>query len=191
VCDYLEKGDRYDKIKKIYSISIVYFELGQGNDYVYFGSTEFRGKQTKDILELTPTQKTRYNKEKVGDIFPDYCVLRVENFDKVAQTPLDEWIYYLKTTKIPDNFTAQGLDEIRAKQKIEDLPEEERKAYYRHLDQVSYEEGVIEHNRSEAKIEGRVEERLEIAKELKTLGVPIDQISIDTKLSIEEIEKLA
>jgi predicted transposase/invertase (TIGR01784 family) len=186
VCDYLEKGDKYDKIKKIYSISIVYFELGQGNDYVYFGNTEFRGKHTKDILELTPTQKTRYNKEKVGDIFPDYCVLRVENFDNVAKTPLDEWIYYLKTTKIPDNFTAQGLDEIRAKQKIEDLPEEEKKAYYRHLDQVSYEEGVIEHNRSEAKIE----ERLEIAKNAKILGLSMEQIQKLTNLSIEEIEKI-
>jgi len=194
VCDYLKKGDRYDKIKKIYSISIVYFELGHGNDYVYFGNTEFRGKHTKDILELTPTQKTRYNREKVGDIFPDYCVLRVENFDEIAKTPLDEWIYYLKTTKIPDNFTAQGLDEIRTKQKIEDLPEEEKKAYYRHLDQVSYEEGVIEHNRSEAKregrVEGRVEERLEIAKNAKALGLTIEQIQKLTNLSIEEIEEL-
>jgi len=194
VCDYLKKGDKYDKIKKIYSISIVYFELGHGNDYVYFGNTEFRGKHTKDILELTPTQKTRYNREKVGDIFPDYCVLRVENFDEIAKTPLDEWIYYLKTTKIPDNFTAQGLDEIRTKQKVEDLPEEERKAYYRHLDQVSYEEGVIEHNRSEARIEGKTEGRaerdVEIAKELKKDNMPIELISKYTKLSIEEIEKL-
>ena len=206
VCDYLKKGDRYDKIKKIYSISIVYFELGHGSDYVYFGNTEFRGKHTKDILELTPTQKTRYSKEKVGDIFPDYCVLRVESFDEIAKTPLDEWIYYLKTTKILDNFTAQGLDEMRIKQKVDDLPDAEKKAYYRHLDQVSYEEGVIEHNRSEARIkgiaeglekgkaeglaEGKAEGRLEIAKELKVLGISFDQISAATKLSMEEIEKL-
>jgi hypothetical protein len=198
VCDYLGKGNRYDKIKKIYSINIVYFELGHGNDYVYFGNTEFRGKHTNDILELTPTQKIRYKKERVGDIFPDYCVLRVENFDEVAQTPLDEWIYYLKTTKIPDNFTAQGLDEIRAKQKIEDLPEAEQKAYYHHLDQVSYEEGVIEHNRSEARIEGiaegiekgKIEEKLEIAKNAKALGLSIEQIQKLTNLSTEEIDRL-
>ena len=206
VCDYLKKGDRYDKIKKIYSISIVYFELGHGSDYVYFGNTEFRGKHTKDILELSPTQKIRYNREKVGDIFPDYCVLRVENFDEIAKTPLDERVYYLKTTKIPDNFTAQGLDEIRTKQKIEDLPEEERKAYYRHLDQVSYEEGVIEHQRLEAERKGRAEglekgiaeglekgrtERdIEIAKELKKDNMPIELIAKYTNLTIEEIEKI-
>ena len=187
VCDYLKKGDRYDKIKKIYSISIVYFELGHGNDYVYFGTTEFRGKHTKDILELSPTQKIRYNREKVGDIFPDYCVLRVENFDEVAKTPLDEWIYYLKTTKIPENFTAQGLEEIRTKQKVEDLPEEERKAYYRHLDQVSYEEGVIEHNRSEAKMEG---EKIGLEKG-EAIGLEKgEQERLKLELRIAELEKL-
>ena len=77
---------------------------------------------------------------------------------------------------------AKGKRDKRVKQKIEDLPEKERKAYYRHLDQVNYEEGVIEHNRSEA--------RIEVAKELKALGIPFDQISIATKLSIEQIEKI-
>ena len=190
VCDYLKKGDHYDKIKKIYSIGIVYFELGQGNDYIYFSDMEFRGKHTNDILKLTPTQKERYNKEKVGDIFPEYCLLRVENFDKIAKTPIDEWIYYLKTTEIPDNFTAQGLDEIREKQKVEDLPEEEQKAYYRHLDQVNYEEGVIEHNRLEAERKGKAEGRLEIAKNLKTIGMSLDKISEVTNLTKEEIEKI-
>jgi predicted transposase YdaD len=42
----------------------------------------------------------------------------------------------------------------------------------------------------DARKEGRVEERLEIAKELKTLGISFDQISIATKLSIKEIEKI-
>ena len=187
VCDYLKKGDRYDKIKKIYSISIVYFELGHGNDYVYFGTTEFRGKHTQDILELSPTQKIRYNREKVGDIFPDYCVLRVENFDEIAKTPLDEWIYYLKTTKIPENFTAQGLEEIRIKQKVEDLPEAERKAYYRHLDQVSYEEGVIEHNRSEAKMEG---EKIGLEKG-EAIGLEKgEQERLKLEQRITELEKL-
>ena len=36
----------------------------------------------------------------------------------------------------------------------------------------------------------KVEKTIEIAKELKTLGIPFDQISLATKLSIEEIEKL-
>ena len=199
VCDYLEKGDQYGKIKKIYSINIVYFDLGHGEDYIYRGITEFKGMRKNDILELTKTQKKRYKSEKVGDIFPEYFILRVEHFDeenikKEKTDSLDEWIYYLKTTKIPDNFTAQGLNEIREKQRVEDLPEEEKKAYYRHLEQVNYEEGVIEHRVSEAKIEakieGKIEEKLEIAKELKKDNMSIELIVKYTNLSKEEIEKL-
>jgi len=57
------------------------------------------------------------------------------------------------------------LSEIREKQQVEDLTEEERQAYYRHLDQVNYEEGVIEHSHSEGIIKGRAEgeeERLKL-----------------------------
>ena len=43
ITEYIDKGDSYDKVRKIYSINIVYFELGQGKDYVYHGKTEFKG----------------------------------------------------------------------------------------------------------------------------------------------------
>jgi predicted transposase/invertase (TIGR01784 family) len=158
--DYIKKGDNYGKIKKIYSVSIVYFELGRGNGYAYHGNTEFRNiDDNNDILELSNAQKKRYEIEKVSDIFPEYYLLRVEKFnvESISETEkksLDQWLYYLKTTRIPDDFDAQGLDEIREKQRVEDLSEEEKKAYYRHLDQVNYEDGVIEHSRLEGIIEG-------------------------------------
>jgi len=40
--EYISSGDSYDKIKKVYSINIVYFELGQGKDYIYVGTTNFK-----------------------------------------------------------------------------------------------------------------------------------------------------
>jgi len=196
VTDFLKKGDNYDKIKKIFSVSIVYFELGQGTDYVYFGCTEFVGKHDKDKLELSKAQKRRYGVEKVGDIFPEYCLLRVENFDEenVVKTEekdfLDQWMYYLKTTDIPDDFDAHGLDEIREKQRVENLSEEEKQAYYRHLEQVNYEEGVIEHNRLEGIIEGEKLKAIEIAKSLKESNMSIELIIKHTKLTKEEIENL-
>jgi hypothetical protein len=36
-------GQEYVEIKKIISINIVYFNLGQGQDYVYKGGTVFKG----------------------------------------------------------------------------------------------------------------------------------------------------
>jgi len=43
VTEHIELGQNYDMVKKIYSISILYFDLGHGNDYVYHGQTHFIG----------------------------------------------------------------------------------------------------------------------------------------------------
>ena len=39
ISEYINLGDDYDKVRKVYSINIVYFDLGQGEDYVYHGKT--------------------------------------------------------------------------------------------------------------------------------------------------------
>ena len=145
---------------------------------------------------ITTVLESEGNQEDENDKFNRVDVLvEDENGEKII---IEIQNNYLKTTKIPDNFTAQGLDEIRTKQKIEDLPKEERKAYYRHLDQVSYEEGVIEHQRLEAERKGIAEglekgeklKTIEIAKKLKSRGMSFDQISEIAGLTIEEIEKI-
>lgn len=105
VTEYLHKGDDYGQIKKVYSINIVYFELGNGKDYIYKGTTEFRGIHDGELLNLTPFQVETYKKELVSDIFPEYYVLKVNGFNDVAVTPLDEWIDFLKNDRIKDNPT--------------------------------------------------------------------------------------
>ena len=101
ISEYINLGDDYDKVRKLYSINIVYFELGQGKDYVYHGKTEFRGlHNSEDILQLSVRQRELFVGKNAGDIFPEYYVLRVNDFDKVAKTPLDEWIEFLKTGRI-------------------------------------------------------------------------------------------
>ena len=46
ITDYINEGQEYGVIRKVYSINIVYFELGQGKDYVYHGRTSFKGSIT-------------------------------------------------------------------------------------------------------------------------------------------------
>ena len=41
ISEYMKLGDPYEKIRKVYSINIVYFSLGQGQDYAYKGVTKF------------------------------------------------------------------------------------------------------------------------------------------------------
>ncbi|MDR2581276.1 MAG: Rpn family recombination-promoting nuclease/putative transposase, partial [Fibromonadaceae bacterium] len=39
IMDHMSKGMLYSEVRKVYSIHIVYFELGVGEDYIYHGST--------------------------------------------------------------------------------------------------------------------------------------------------------
>lgn len=65
----LALGHDYSEIKKVISVNIVYFDLGQGLDYVYRGCTNFYGLHEKDTLGLSDKQKTAFSKENVSDIF--------------------------------------------------------------------------------------------------------------------------
>lgn len=136
VTEYLRRGDNYERISKIYSINIVYFNLGVGNDYVYRGKTEFRGIHTNEILTLPERFKEKYNISEVSDIYPEYYVLRADEFDKWSSTPLDQWMYFLSTSQIPDDANAPGLKEAKEQLRIDSLSEEEKNAYYAHLDNM-------------------------------------------------------
>jgi len=91
VCDHLKEGDKYEKIKKIYSVNIVYFKFGDGKDYVYHGYTEFRGIHTGDILELTKGQQKRIKREKVSDIYPP-----IETIAAITSLTVEQVIEILK-----------------------------------------------------------------------------------------------
>lgn len=79
----LQKGKPY--IKKVFSINLIYFDLGYGTDYVYHGKTEFRGIHQNDVLALSVKQKELFQKDDVYAISPEYYVIKINNFDDVAQ----------------------------------------------------------------------------------------------------------
>ena len=191
----------------MYSINIVYFELGQGKDYVYHGKTVFRGlHDPDDVLKLSARQRELFMGEEAGDVFPEYYVLRVNDFDKVAKTPLDEWISFLKTGRIEEGATAKGLPEARERLRVDSLSKADRQAYIRDMEAVSYQRSVLhtgwyeghadglEEGRAKGKAEG-LEEGMEkgkriVARSLKRQGVSLDIIRESTGLSAEEIENL-
>ena len=200
VTEYIHEGEKYGTIKKIYSVNIIYFDLGQGKDYVYHGKTQFKGIHFDDILKLSTRQREQFVKQEAGDIFPEYYVLRVNEFDELAKTPLDEWIYFLKTGEIDEHATAKGLPEAREKLRIDKLSPSEKGQYYAQKSVI--ETGWIEGHAdgraegiAEGKAEGRAEgiaegqnlEKRQIAANLKKQGLPIEIIANCTGLSPEEI----
>ena len=201
ISERLNQGLEYKNVKKVYSVNIVYFDLGHGEDYIYKGNTNFYGLHKKDKLCLNEQQMKVYNYEKVEEIFPEYYILKVEQFDDKTEDSLDEWIYFLKNERIKEGSIAKGLKEAKEKLDVLNLKEQDRREYDRYLDELHYEASMVESSygigkiegreegREEGKIEGERRKAIEIAKNL--LDVLDDEtIALKTDLSVEEIRSL-
>jgi len=85
IVEYLKLGEQYKNLKKVYSINIVYFDLGQGEDYVYRGKTDFYGVHKSDKLLLSAKQSEILGKSEPSEILPEYFVIKVNQFDDIAK----------------------------------------------------------------------------------------------------------
>ena len=186
VTEYIKEGEPYGTIKKIYSINIVYFGLGQGKDYVYEYKGEFVGLHENDILLPTTLQKQDFRVEKVSDIFPKYYILKVNNFNDIAKDTLDEWVYFLKNSEVKDSFKAKGLDKAKEKLRYESLSDEDKKMYDRFQENRRIEISV----EYTAKLEAKHERNVEIAKTAIKKGFDNQTISELTNLTFEQVEQL-
>lgn len=216
VTEHMRLGQTYKEVKKVYSISILYFDLGVGDDYLYIGENNFIGVHTKDQLIVNKKERNVIIKKKPSDIFPTYYLVRVNNFNQVAVTPLEEWVEYLKNGDIREDTTAPGLQEARDKLLYYSMSDADRHAYDEHINAVMIQNDVLgtarieghtegfieghleghlegmkegrEKGRMEGREEGRMEERIEIAKAMLAKGIGIEMISELTGLPTEEIK---
>lgn len=137
ITEYIDSGEAYENVKKVISITIAYFDLGQGKDYVYHGTTEFKGIHHGDILNLSHKQKSLYKKSTVHEIYPEYWIIKAGLFNKEqVNDKLDEWIYFLKTGEVQEDFTAAGLPEAKVKLDKLKLSPEERRAYEEYVERM-------------------------------------------------------
>lgn len=131
ITEHIELGHIYSEVKKVYSVSILYFDIGKGDDYLYHGQNIFTGVHTGDFLQVTSKEKNALVRRLPSEIFPEYFLIRVNEFDKVAVTPLEEWIDYLKSGYIRPDTKAPGLEEARQKLVYYNMDAAEREAYDR------------------------------------------------------------
>ncbi|NME71430.1 Rpn family recombination-promoting nuclease/putative transposase [Flammeovirga aprica] len=195
ISEYLNLGQPYKDVKKVYSINIVYFDLGQGDDYVYHGKTEFHGIHQFDKLTLSPKQKEILNgKDFPYQLFPEYYVIKVNQFDDVAKNTLDQWIYYFKNDDIQEEFTAKGIGEARELWRVDKLSPIEKKNYEKHMENLSYRASIEWTMKVDAEDKIRADERklerIETAKKMKAKGMDITVISEITELTKDEINRL-
>ncbi len=198
VAEHLEEGAAYEDVAKVISVSILYFDFCQGDDYIYHGTTQFLGLHNHSQLELNTAQQRLFSHDKVADIFPEHYIINIKNFNDIASDTLDEWIYFLKNEEIKESFKAKGLVEAKDKLDVLKLKPAEKADYELHqkalhrqasLFKSSYvlgqQEGIeqgIEH--------GRHQEKLLMAKKLKETGMSLSDIIAITGLNHSDASEL-
>ncbi len=190
ISEYISVGEPFVNLKKVYSINIVYFDLGQGEDYVYHGKNDFIGIHKFDKLMLSERQIEMFGKTEPSHVFPEYYVIKVNQFSDIAKDSLDQWIYYLKNNEIKDEFNARGIDKARELWRVDKLSYEDQKNYDRHLGDLRYRASMALSMKMDAEYEIKNDERLRIARELKKNGVSVDLIIKSTGLKKDEIDRL-
>jgi len=199
ITENLGLGKPYKDIKKVFSISILYFSFNRGqDDYVYYGCTEFHGIHNNQLLTLPKEKQDTSPPIKASHFYPEYYLIEVEKFQDVIANDLDEWIYMLKHAAIRDNFKAKHIDKAKEKLDYLKLPPEEKRRYQRYIENRVREKSLLESSRKEGWKEGLEEgERkglekglLLTAKNMKDEGATISFIAKVTGLSEKEIKAL-
>ncbi len=194
ITEHIGLGDQYDKVKKVYSISILYCDFGKGDDYVYHGETRFRGIHTGNDLHVNVKEEGVIVPHLPREVFPEYYLVRVNAYDKIPDTPLDEWLTYLKTGKVKEDTRTPGLQEVKRKLQYLSMSPKQRRAYEEHVDTLRYQDDVLDTAREEGLAEGRaeglaqgiekgIEKGIEtVARNMISLGWDNDSVSTATGL---------
>lgn len=168
IVENLKLGQPFKEIKKVVSISIMYFNLGSGQDYLYHGNTEFIGVHTGEILEVKHIRKITDKNNRIvrivetkPDVYPEYYLIEVERFENVIREDVDEWVYFFKNEKIEDSFHSKNIQKAREKLRLIKMSEQERKAYEKYLITLASEKDAIETARNEGEIAGHAKGKAE------------------------------
>ena len=215
ITEQLGNGDKYGNIKQVFSISVVYYDLGEGDDYFYECKSDFYGVHSHNILKLNrreelsleeikngDTRKFKYEAKYTHDIFPKYFLIRINAYKKFIADAMSEWMEFLKNNSIKSDTTVPGLQAAKEKLNMLKMTKAERISYERHLDSIRNEKEAFwtaetdayvageEKGRAEGRAEGEKSKAIEIARNLKKAGIDINIIAENTGLTIDEINAL-
>lgn len=153
VVDHMQIGEPFDKVRKVISISILYFPVSQDDeDYLYHGKTQFTGRNSGKLLRVNmahlpkpdktgkahtpPTNGATKDNDKDGDkdddmvnVFPEYYLIEVGHFQNLIRHPIDEWVYLFKNSAVREDFHSRNIQAAKEKLLLLRMSAAERKAY--------------------------------------------------------------
>ncbi|MFN8486687.1 MAG: Rpn family recombination-promoting nuclease/putative transposase [Caldilineaceae bacterium] len=206
IVEQIKIGESFDQVRKVISISILYFPVSQmDDDYLYHGKTEFIGMNNGkalcvDMAKLPKPDKAnqqalhKHGEGKTVNIFPEYYLIEVEHFQNIIRQPIDEWVYLFKNSQVPEDFHSKNIQAAKEKLMVLHMSEAERKAYEQFqtsrasaMDLLAgqYQEGMAQG------IEiGKEETKRENARRMKAKGLDLTLIADISGLSETEIQIL-
>jgi len=203
IVEHQDLGEDFKDISKVISISILYFNLGIGDDYIYYGTTEFKGINTgnkfvvKKRVNISEAFEPKY-KFVEKKIFPEYYIITVERYKNVVQKRIDEWIYMIKNSEVAEGSTSKNIDKAKQKLAQINMTDEERKRYEKYLINTAKDRDAINTAKEEGRDEGEkigIEKGMEKKAREATIklikkGMTNEEISEITDLLVTEIQKI-
>ncbi len=199
IVEHLKLGEPYTKVKKVYSISLLYFDVSRdGDDYIYHGKTEFAGFHTHNPATLKNSLVGDEIRVGETNVFPEYYLIPLESFPNIVRDDLDQWVWAFKNNEVLDEFTAPGIGALKEKLDYLKMSEREKREYDTFIDYARSAWGMIDNARREGREEGKKEGReegkregahqkaREIALALKRQGLSPDEIAKATGIPVAE-----
>ena len=179
----IDKGVQYDKLKPVYFIGILEFEIGNNSNY--FSRHKVLDVETKEQV--------------IQDI--EFNFIELPKFEKTIEqleTSIDQWIFFIKNAEnlklMPESVKDEGLKEAYTEANQQNWTKEELEDYQRasikERDEIGRIEFAEKKGKIKGKIEGKIESKIEMVRLMKADGETTEKIIRYTGLTNDEIEKL-
>ncbi len=188
-------GKSYKHVKKVISVSILFFNLGRGTDYLYHGKTSFKGMNDGSELIVKKKETVAFdsNKQyqlKERNIFPEYYLIRVEKYKNIVKKRIDEWVYLIKNNTVLEGSKSKGIEAAQQKLDYLNMSKADREQYERFIMNLTREKDMVQTAKNEGVVEGRKKRNDEIIFNCIKANMTNEQIEVITGLELEEIEAI-
>ena len=209
IIDSINTSEDYRKIKKVFHITLIYDTLNDLAGSLYHGKTIFHDIDNDQSLDITLSESS-LKSYKIFNIFPEYFIICIPNFQDKIHSELDEWLYVMKYEKIKQSFKSPLMSRVMDRLNVLKMDEDARMSYYKYKQEVittqenlstkflqGKEKGLKqgmekgkEEGLKQGKEEGKKEGLKQAAQNMLNLGLSTKQISQATGLSLKEIENI-
>ncbi len=172
-------GEQYDKLKPVYFIGILQFEIGCNPNYY----------SRHKVLDVETQEHV------IRDV--EFNFIELPKFQKTLEqldNNIDQWTYFIKNAKnlklIPEDVKDEGLKEAYQEADRQNWTQLELDDYLRASLKIRDDIGKMALAERKAEKRGEQNNALAVAKLMIANGEPLDKIALYTGLTIEQLRDI-